>query len=58
MARTERVAASDERDAMLREPGVRLSLKPADVRQYLAADALSKPSATGIRCRSGSRRPT
>ena len=40
MARTERVAASDERDAMLREPGVRLSLKPADVRQYLAADAL------------------
>ena len=40
MARTERVAASDERDAMLTEPGVRLSLKPADVRQYLAADAL------------------
>ncbi len=40
MARTERVAASDERDAMLREPGVRLSLEPTDVRQYLAADAL------------------
>ena len=40
MARTERVGASDERDAMLKEPGVRLSLKPADVRQYLAADAL------------------
>ena len=40
MARTERVAASDERDAMLIEPGVRLSLKPTDVRQYLAADAL------------------
>ena len=40
MARTERVAASDDRDAMLREPEVRLSLKPADVRQYLAADAL------------------
>ena len=40
MARTERVAASEDRDAMLREPGVRLSLKPADVRQYLAADAL------------------
>ena len=40
MARTERVAASDERDAMLKEPGVSLSLKPADVRQYLAADAL------------------
>ena len=40
MARTERVAASDERDAMLNEPGVEISLKPADVRQYLAADAL------------------
>ena len=40
MARTERVAASDERDAMLREPGVRLSLKSTDVHQYLAADAL------------------
>ena len=40
MARTERVAASDERDAMLNEPGTRISLKPADVRQYLAADAL------------------
>ena len=40
MARTERVAASDDRDAMLNEPGARISLKPADVRQYLAADAL------------------
>ena len=40
MARTERVAASEERDAMLNEPGVKISLKPADVRQYLAADAL------------------
>ena len=40
MARTERVAASDERDAMLSEPGARISLKPADVRQYLGADAL------------------
>ena len=40
MARTERVAASDERDAMLRERGRRISLKPVDVRQYLAADAL------------------
>ena len=40
MARTERVGASDERDAMLNEPGVKISLKPADVRQYLAADAL------------------
>ncbi len=40
MARTERVAASEERDAMLNEPGAKISLKPADVRQYLAADAL------------------
>ena len=40
MARTERVSASDERDAMLKEPGTRISLKPVDVRQYLAADAL------------------
>ena len=40
MARTERVAASEERDAMLDEPGVEISLKPADVRQYLADDAL------------------
>ena len=40
MARTERVGASDERDAMLNEPGAKISLKPADVRQYLAADAL------------------
>ena len=42
MARTERVAASEGRDAMLREPETKLSLKPADVRQYLAADALFK----------------
>ena len=40
MARTERVAASDERDAMLNEPGARILLRPVDVRQYLAADAL------------------
>ena len=40
MARTERVAASEGRDAMLREPEARLTLKSADVRQYLAADAL------------------
>ncbi len=40
MARTERVGASDERDAMLTEPGAKISLKPADVGQYLAADAL------------------
>lgn len=40
MARTERVAASEERDAMLKESGARISLSPVDVRQYLAADAL------------------
>ena len=40
MARTERVAASDKCDAMLNEPGARISLKPVDVRQYLAADAM------------------
>ncbi len=40
MARTERVAASEEHDAMLNEPGANISLKSADVRQYLAADAL------------------
>ncbi len=42
MARTERVAASDERDSMLSEPGAAISLKPVDVRQYLASDALFK----------------
>ncbi|KPV39929.1 helicase [Thiohalorhabdus denitrificans] len=39
MARTERVAASDEQDAMVEEHGTDLSLAPGDVRQYLAADA-------------------
>ena len=40
MARTERVSASEEQNAMLRESGSETSLKPADVGQYLAADAL------------------
>lgn len=40
MARTERVMASDDRDAMLSEVGDALQLEGADVRQYLAADAL------------------
>ncbi|WP_376694261.1 helicase-related protein [Wenzhouxiangella sp. EGI_FJ10409] len=40
MARTERVMASDERDAMLSEVGEALRLEGADVQQYLAADAL------------------
>ncbi|MBY6204144.1 helicase-related protein [Halomonas denitrificans] len=40
MARTERVMASDERDAMVREVGEALRLEAPDVQQYLAADAL------------------
>ena len=42
MARTERVAASDEHDAMLEERHPALELRPVDVRQYLAADAWFK----------------
>lgn len=40
MARTERVSASEDRDAMLEEPGVQVQLTTTDVQQYLAADAL------------------
>ena len=40
MTRTERVTASDERDAMVVERKPTSQLMPADVRQYLAADAL------------------
>ena len=40
MARTERVAASEARDAMVAEHQLPVSLMPTDVRQYLAADAL------------------
>ncbi|WP_435106350.1 helicase-related protein [Arhodomonas sp. AD133] len=39
MARTERVAASDEHDAMVEERKSALQLAAGDVRQYLAADA-------------------
>jgi hypothetical protein len=39
MARTERVAASDEHDAMVAEHRPALELASNDVRQYLAADA-------------------
>ena len=39
MARTERVAASEEQDGMMREISASLRLHPADVRQYLADDA-------------------
>ena len=40
MARTERVAASGDRDAMVAAPDVSTSIRASDVRQYLAADAL------------------
>ena len=40
MARTERVASSEDRDAMLIEHQPTIALRPTDVRQYLAADAL------------------
>ena len=40
MARTERVSATEDRDAMVEEPHIRLELQPSDVRQYLGADAL------------------
>ena len=40
MARTERVSASDARDAMVKEFKRHGRLIPADVKQYLAADAL------------------
>ena len=40
MARTERVAASDERDAMVAEDRRTTTVTAGDVRQYLAADAL------------------
>ena len=40
MTRTERVAASDDRDAMVTERQTAATLAAADVRQYLAADAL------------------
>ena len=40
MARTERVTASEDRDAMIAERKRYAKLTPADVRQYLAVDAL------------------
>ncbi|TVR97397.1 MAG: helicase [Wenzhouxiangellaceae bacterium] len=40
MARTERIAASMNRDAMVSEPTLSVALEPADVRQYMASDAL------------------
>ena len=42
MARTERVAASADRDAMVAEDRRTTPVSASDVRQYLAADALSR----------------
>ena len=42
MARTERISASEDRDAMVEEPCVKITVKGADVKQYMAADALFK----------------
>ncbi|WP_440998072.1 helicase-related protein [Arhodomonas sp. SL1] len=39
MARTERVAASDQGDGMVDDPPLALDVRPEDVRQYLAAHA-------------------
>lgn len=40
MARTERVSASEDRDAMVAQRLPQVSIEPQDVGQYLAADAL------------------
>jgi hypothetical protein len=40
MARTERVIASEDRDAMVHEPHVALHFETSDVRQYMATEAL------------------
>ena len=40
MARTERVSASEEQDAMVDEPKIDVTILQSDVRQYMAADAL------------------
>ena len=40
MARTERVAASEDRDAMVAENRRKVTVTVGDIRQYLAADAL------------------
>ena len=42
MARTERVGASEQQDAMVEEPSISLKLRAKDIRQYLGADALFK----------------
>lgn len=40
MARTERVVASEDRDAMVEDSGKSVSLQTSDIRQYMASDAL------------------
>jgi hypothetical protein len=40
MARTERVVASEDRDAMVEDSGKSVSLQASDIHQYMAADAL------------------
>jgi len=40
MSRTERIAASAERDAMLREDQPNLSINRSDIRQYMATNAM------------------
>ncbi len=40
MSRTERVSASDHRDAMVEESRMHMTVEAGDVHQYLAADAL------------------
>ena len=40
MARTERIIASEDRDAMVDEPPMDLDLKHHDVRQYMAAESM------------------
>ena len=42
IARTERIGASEDRDAMVEEPHIPLDLHAGDIRQYLGADALFK----------------
>lgn len=42
MARTERVAASEDQDAMVAEPKIEVRLTEADIAQYAAVDALSR----------------
>lgn len=42
IARTERINASEDRDAMVEEHEIALPLRASDIRQYLGADALFK----------------